>query len=281
MGDFFGTGFPVFFGQNKASPRSVQNGHGTIILQLQEASYELVPSFTALLSLVAPQQMGHGFAAQFPWLSSVIPSGENLASTLAESVSPLLQSPRKRRLQEVSHSNCEVVLHAVARLRADVVLLSGDACALHAHVLRIPADPRWLNMMNKRTKQEDNVLVLDVFLGDATVVIIFQFWRGAAMQFGSVFSRLSATSERSVSPLARIERIVLNIENRKCLSPIRKLEASDKVPVQPVNVSMHTLAPSVPCGFYRALLVSELCRLHDALPFMANILGHTRECEDV
>lgn len=204
-----------------------------------------------------------------------------MASTLVEIVSPLLQSPRKRRRQEASSTNGEVVLCAVAQLHAEVALPSGDAFGLHAHVLRVPEESRWLTMMNTRAKQAANVPVLNIFLGDATVVITLQLCREAAMRFGSVFIRLSAASENSAPPLVRIERFLLKAEDRKCLSPIRKLDASDKMSIQPVNASMHALAPFAPCGLYRALLVSGLFRLHGALPFIANIRGHTTECEEV
>ena len=122
--------------------------------------------------------------------------------------------------------------------------------------------------------------VFNILLGGSTAVISLQIWREAAMHFGSMLSSLSSTPDDSVPPLVRIERFFAKAEGRKCLSTTRKLEASDRMAVVTVDTSTHDRAPCTQPGLDRSLLIADF-RLQDAVPFTANIVGHTAECGDV
>ena len=198
------------------------------------------------------------------------------------SLSPLLQSPRKRQRQTASSAtNREVVLYTVSQLHAGMAVPSDDACALHVHVLHVPSEPRWVKIVNKKIKQEENVQVVSVLLGDSTAVISLQIWREAAMHFGSVLSSVNSTSDDSVPPLVRIERFFAKAAGSKCLTTNRQLAASDKMVVSKVSLSMQDRAPSMQSDLDRSLLIADFILLQDAAPFSTNIVGRTSKCGDV
>ena len=99
--------------------------------------------------------------------------------------------------------------------------------------------------------------VVSILLGDSTAVISLQIWREAAMHFGSMLSSFNSTSDDSVPPLVRIERVFAKAEGRKCLTTTRKLEASDKMVVSKVSESMQDSAPSTQSSLDRSLLIAD------------------------
>ena len=197
----------------------------------------------------------------------------------------MLQSPQSRQVRPRGNSDRtahEPVYLSVGEVH-QVTSQSAEAHILEAYLLFYPEEPRWVELKDRRTGQPEQVAVATCVLADREGPVLVDFWRDLAQSTLSLFSSWSdETATSSSNPLLiEVKHFVCRPENRKSLTPMRKLVTNERTVITQLGAGTQTTVTEMQeVPPLEALFTRDMNKLQDAAPFVVSVAGIIGLCEE-
>lgn len=186
------------------------------------------------------------------------------------SVPGMFASPKKKARAIVRVDDADLQMRSVAECHTAEIGL-GNCNKLQAYLLYFSPEPRWVDVRDRKTGQQERVPVLSCMVADCTGAVQADLWRQAAELYLPRFMQWSDESDDPV--LLEISRFGTRAEKRRTLRTIKQLSINEQTSITrlPAPSPNSFLTPEVP--ICKDLIVSDFREITGSLPFMAHLSG--------
>ena len=131
----------------------------------------------------------------------------------------MFASPRpKKQKREAKSDNAEVQYRSIHQLHSED-LNGSDAVAVQGRILQAPDEPKWVNITDRRTKQQELVPVVTILLADRTGPIFLDLWRNTAENLLQDLNAKGDPDDEGV--IIEVRRCWVRTENKVCIPQTR------------------------------------------------------------
>ena len=143
---------------------------------------------------------------------------------------------------------------------------------LQAYLLNYDDEPRWVNSVNRNTKELESIPVLSILLADRTGPIIMDLWRSAAETMPTLFTKWSNSIDGK-APLLEIKMFNIQDERRSSLNRTRKLHSVESTTIQLLHDATQESILSSTIQLNANMYIKDMTKLNTPLPFIVSIVG--------
>ena len=185
-------------------------------------------------------------------------------------VPDMFASP-KRRARNTSESHAvPLVTRCVAECHtADISLSYSNRTEVY--LLYFAEEPRWVDVLDKKTQLHERVPVLSCLFADRTGAIQADLWRTSAQTQLPLFTQWSDASDDPI--MLEISGFGVKSERRRSLRPTRQLIVNDQTVFTRLQVGSPTSCLSADVPLSQHLLVNDYREITGSTPFFANLSG--------
>ena len=146
-----------------------------------------------------------------------------------------------------------------------------DAVAVQGRILQAPDEPKWVNITDRRTKQQELVPVITILLADRTGPIVLELWRNTAESLLQDLNAKEDPDDEGV--IIEVRRCWVRTENKVCIPQTRKLASNERTSVVLLEVANQPSLVDESITISQSMYVRDFTQLSKKPPYQISIAG--------